>query len=553
MTTIYFIRHAEADNYVRDGRIRPLTKKGLADRKLVTEFLQDKNIDVILSSPFKRAVDTLADFAEKNGFEIKLIEDFREQKSISAFDKKNELDPIIRKQQINEFLERQWADFSYIPSDSEYGETLLEVQMRNIAALTEVLTQYKDKNIVIGTHGTALSTIINYYDNTYGYNDFMEMVHILPWVVKMYFDGNDCAGMEKIDLFNLNIKSSNDWWKVSTSDFGSLKSYRFVVIFARYQDKWLYCRATERDTFETAGGHIEQGETPLEAAKRELYEETGAIKFDITPAFDYSVHKPNEYSNGQVFLAHIHELGEMPDYTNDKMAEVKLFDTIPDKMRFPNILPVLYAHIQQFLNIEYFITTRNHYDALIEENNDPVHDPETLKSYMDKWDGEPFIEELRLSTDKSVLEIGVGTGRLAVRVCGKCGKFTGIDVSPKTAERAKENLRDFSNTRLICGNFLTYPFNETFDVIYSSLTFMHIQDKQTAIQRVAKLLNPGGRFVLSISKEQQTELDFGNRKIKIYPDTPKKITLLLTEAGLNISKQFETEFAVIFAAQKKIN
>ncbi|MCL2772369.1 MAG: histidine phosphatase family protein [Oscillospiraceae bacterium] len=201
MTKVYFIRHAEADNYVRDGRIRPLTEKGLVDRKLVTEFLQDKNIDAVLSSPFKRAVGTVADFAEKNGFEIEMVEDFREQKSISAFDKKNDLDPIIRKQIINEFLERQWADFSYIPSDSDYGETLLEVQERNIAALNEVLTRYKDKNIVIGTHGTALSTIINYYDKTYGYDDFMAMVNILPWVVKMSFDENSCIEIEKINLF----------------------------------------------------------------------------------------------------------------------------------------------------------------------------------------------------------------------------------------------------------------------------------------------------------------------------------------------------------------
>ena len=61
MTTVYFIRHAEADNTNRDGRNRPLTEKGMNDRALVTAFLHDKNIDAILSSPFKRAVDTVAE------------------------------------------------------------------------------------------------------------------------------------------------------------------------------------------------------------------------------------------------------------------------------------------------------------------------------------------------------------------------------------------------------------------------------------------------------------------------------------------------------------
>ena len=57
----------------------------------------------------------------------------------------------------------------------------------------------------------------------------------------------------------------------------------------------------------------------------------------------------------------------------------------------------------------------DHYDRLIEEGNDPVGDPEPLRAYMDKWDGQPFIDALELSKDKTILEIGVGTGRLAVR------------------------------------------------------------------------------------------------------------------------------------------
>ena len=81
-----------------------------------------------------------------------------------------------------------------------------------------------------------------------------------------------------------------------------------------------------------------------------------------------------------------------------------------------------------------------HYDLLIKDNNDPVCDPEPLREYMDKWDGRHFIDSLRLTKEKSVLEIGVGTGRLAVRTAPECRDFFGIDISPKTVKRAKKNL-----------------------------------------------------------------------------------------------------------------
>jgi len=138
----------------------------------------------------------------------------------------------------------------------------------------------------------------------------------------------------------------NTVWDVRTYDFDTLCTYRFVVIFARYKDKWLYCRHKERTTYETAGGHIESGETPAEAAKRELFEETGAAQFTLYPAFDYSVHTETDFANGQVFLAEIQSLSELPEY---EMAEVRLFDGIPDAMRFPQILPVLFERMEGFL------------------------------------------------------------------------------------------------------------------------------------------------------------------------------------------------------------
>lgn len=196
------------------------------------------------------------------------------------------------------------------------------------------------------------------------------------------------------------------------------------------------------------------------------------------------------------------------------------------------------------------INVINHYDALIEEDNDPVHDPEPLKEYMDKWDGDQFISKMNLTKQSSVLEIGVGTGRLAVRAAPLCGSFCGIDVSLKTVERAEENLKDCGNVSLVCGDFLYYDFLSSFDVIYSSLTFMHIKDKQAAIDKAAALLSDSGKFVLSIDKNQDEYIDTGTSKIKIYPDTPKNITSYIENTKMRIDEIIETELAYIFVCTK---
>ena len=189
---------------------------------------------------------------------------------------------------------------------------------------------------------------------------------------------------------------------------------------------------------------------------------------------------------------------------------------------------------------------KKHYDMLIDEENDPFRDPPALKSYMDKWDGKIFIDCMELSNNKTVLEIGIGTGRIAEKTAPICRKLYGIDISEKTVERAKENLSHLSNIELICADFTEHIFNLKFDVIYSSLTFMHFEDKQFIISKIADLLKNNGLFVLSIDKSQSEYINFGTRKVKIYPDSPEKISVCIKNTGLTVDELIETEFAYIF-------
>lgn len=129
-----------------------------------------------------------------------------------------------------------------------------------------------------------------------------------------------------------------------TYDTGTLKQYKYVVTLSEYDGKILLSRHKNRTTWETQGGHIEAGETPLEAARRELYEESGATDFEIAPLCDYwaGVEGTDDWANGMVFAARIKSLSPIP--AGSEMAEVKLFQELPLNLTYPAITPVLFAY-----------------------------------------------------------------------------------------------------------------------------------------------------------------------------------------------------------------
>ncbi len=89
-----------------------------------------------------------------------------------------------------------------------------------------------------------------------------------------------------------------------------------------------------------------------------------------------------------------------------------------------------------------------------------------------------------------------------------------------------------------------------YDVIYSSLTMLHIRDKAAATGKMAALLSPGGRAVLSLSKDREAVLDFGTRQIRVYPDDPEDIARLMQAAGLHVTDVPDTAFAWLIRATK---
>ena len=115
--------------------------------------------------------------------------------------------------------------------------------------------------------------------------------------------------------------------------------YTRVVCVSKYKGKYLFCYNKKRNGWEIPGGHIEEGETWQEAAKREMYEETGATKIELTPI---SVYKISSFA--LLCYCEILELSELPkEY---EMEQIMLSDELPENLTYPDTFKLFFDTVQ---------------------------------------------------------------------------------------------------------------------------------------------------------------------------------------------------------------
>ncbi len=129
---------------------------------------------------------------------------------------------------------------------------------------------------------------------------------------------------------------------------------KFAVIVAKFNDKFVYCKNINRNTYEIPGGRREINENIFETAKRELWEETGAIEYNIIPISVYSVIGNDRIHNhfhsesfGMLYYAEIKTFEKLPNYEIEK---IEFFDEIPENLTYPEIQPKLLDKVIEVLS-----------------------------------------------------------------------------------------------------------------------------------------------------------------------------------------------------------
>lgn len=114
---------------------------------------------------------------------------------------------------------------------------------------------------------------------------------------------------------------------------------KFAVIITKSAGKWAICKHKERTTYEVPGGHRESGESIEDTAKRELYEETGALEYTLTPVCVYSVQKDSgQETFGMLYYA---EVTSFESELHSEIEKIVLLSDLPENWTYPDIQPKL--------------------------------------------------------------------------------------------------------------------------------------------------------------------------------------------------------------------
>jgi 8-oxo-dGTP diphosphatase len=119
-------------------------------------------------------------------------------------------------------------------------------------------------------------------------------------------------------------------------------NYTFSIIVTKYGDQWIWVKHKDRTTWELPAGHLEHGETALQAAHRELFEETGALEYKIQSITAYEGIMNGSPVFGHIFLAVVAKLGPLPNF---EIKEIAFFDDLPEQLTYPAIQTLFFSYV----------------------------------------------------------------------------------------------------------------------------------------------------------------------------------------------------------------
>ena len=201
MTTIYILRHSKPfrnslGNYnvneieqIRNEK-NPLSVEGESKALEMSKYNELKNIDILYSSHYVRAMSTAKYIAEANNILLNVDERLGERRFGI-----NDIKELPKT-----YFKDQFTNLNYKIGN---GESINEVALRMQEAILEIIDNNKDKKICIVSHGTAISAMLSKWCDI-KYNEDTDLIEIY-FNNNLVFDGN----WNSPELFRLDFENNN--------------------------------------------------------------------------------------------------------------------------------------------------------------------------------------------------------------------------------------------------------------------------------------------------------------------------------------------------------
>lgn len=159
MKQILLIRHCKASGQEPSAR---LTAEGQLQAEQLVEFLTERHIDYILSSPFDRAIATIHPLAQKRNLKIHIDDRLCER--------------VLSSNPLPDWMEKLSESFMDLDLKFPGGESSREAMIRGVSVIHELIER-QEKHIAVVTHGNLLSLILKYYNDRYGFNEWSSLTN----------------------------------------------------------------------------------------------------------------------------------------------------------------------------------------------------------------------------------------------------------------------------------------------------------------------------------------------------------------------------------------
>jgi ubiquinone/menaquinone biosynthesis C-methylase UbiE len=178
------------------------------------------------------------------------------------------------------------------------------------------------------------------------------------------------------------------------------------------------------------------------------------------------------------------------------------------------------------------------------------------EKYWDSFEKDQVLPLLGDISDKEILDVGAGSGRLSLRLANEGAQLTALDLSQKMLDKLQSKN---SKLKIVVGDAENLPFeDESFDVVMATFLIVHLKDLSRFFDEAYRVLKPNGKFLITnINQRKAPEIKTkdGLVEIESYYHRPEAVAEKLEELAFCVEenkfvKEGETWVNQILLAKK---